>query len=51
MPIVDECTQDWTLVSADIDGDGMVVFVERPLDTSDAQDWAFVDDSVEGDLR
>lgn len=51
-PVRDECTQDWTLVSAEVDDAGGIVFeVERALDTGDPQDRALVDDSVEGPLR
>ncbi|CAM9105653.1 unnamed protein product, partial [Hapterophycus canaliculatus] len=47
-PIVDECTQDWTLLSAEV-GDGSLVFeVERTLDTGDVQDRVFVDDTQDG---
>ena len=49
-PVTDECTQDWTLLSADV-GDGSLVFeVQRALDTDDAQDRVFVDDTRDGDL-
>eukprot|EP00752_Nemacystus_decipiens_P015391 g13724.t1 len=44
-PLVDECTQDWTLLFAEA-GDGSLVFeVERVLDTGDAQDRVFTDDT------
>ncbi|CAN0293249.1 unnamed protein product, partial [Ectocarpus sp. 12 AP-2014] len=47
-PVVDECTQDWTLLSAEV-GDGSLVFeAERALDTEDDQDRVFSDDSFEG---
>ncbi|CAM9950572.1 unnamed protein product, partial [Ectocarpus sp. 4 AP-2014] len=46
-PVVDECTQDWTLLSAEV-GDGSLVFeAERALDTQDDQDRVFSDDSFE----
>ncbi|CAN0057481.1 unnamed protein product [Scytosiphon promiscuus] len=49
-PVVDECAQDWTLLSAEV-GDGSLVFeAERALDTGDAQDRAFVDDTQDGVL-
>eukprot|EP00752_Nemacystus_decipiens_P002628 g2460.t1 len=44
-PLVDECTQDWTLLSAEA-GNGSLVFeAERSLDTGDTQDRAFTDDT------
>ncbi|CBJ33319.1 conserved unknown protein [Ectocarpus siliculosus] len=47
-PVVDECTQDWTLLSAEV-GDGSLVFeAERALDTGDDQDRVFSDDSFDG---
>lgn len=50
-PIVDECTQDWTLLSAEA-GNGSLVFeAERALDTGDAQDWVFTDDSQDGEKQ
>lgn len=49
MPETDECTQDWTLLSADVGADGLIFEVERALDTGDSQDRVFADDSVEGD--
>lgn len=48
-PVKDECTQDWTLVSADVDADSLVFVAERALNTGDAQDHAFVDDSADGE--
>ncbi|CAM9945366.1 unnamed protein product [Scytosiphon promiscuus] len=46
-PIVDECTQDWTLLSAEV-VDGSIVFeAERALDTGDVQDRVFEDDTRE----
>ena len=48
-PIVDECTQDWALLSAE-SGNGSVVFeAERALDTGDVQDRVFIDDSEYGE--
>lgn len=49
MPITDECTQDWALVSAEVGDDGLIFEVERALDTGDSQDRVFADDSTEGD--
>ena len=49
MPVTDECTQDWTLLSAEVGADGLIFEVERALDTDDSQDRVFADDSVEGD--
>ncbi|CAM9945358.1 unnamed protein product [Scytosiphon promiscuus] len=47
-PVVDECSQDWTLLSAEV-GDGSIVFeAERAFDTGDTQDWVFADDTDEG---
>ena len=48
-PVTDECTQDWTLLSADIDGESLVFEAERALDTGDAQDRVFVDDTADGE--
>ena len=48
MPVTDECTQDWTLLSAEIGTDGLVFEAERLLETDDFQDRAFLDDSAEG---
>ena len=48
-PGTDECKQDWTLVSADVDGDGLVFVAERALNTGDTQDCVFVDDSANGE--
>ncbi|CAM9519920.1 unnamed protein product [Sphacelaria rigidula] len=47
-PIVDECSQDWTLLSAEVGDTGMVFEAERSLETSDTQDRTLVDDTVEG---
>lgn len=47
-PTTDECTQDWTLVSAEVGTDGLVFEAERALDTGDSQDRAIVDDSEDG---
>ncbi|CBJ30301.1 conserved unknown protein [Ectocarpus siliculosus] len=49
-PVVDECTQDWTLLSADASSGGLVFEAERALDTGDAQDRVFEDDSLDGAL-
>lgn len=49
-PVRDECTQDWTLVSAEVDADSLVFVAERALDTGDTQDRVFVDDSADGEL-
>ncbi|CAM9815198.1 unnamed protein product, partial [Ectocarpus fasciculatus] len=46
-PVTDECTQDWTLVSAEAGTDGLVLEAERALDTGDPQDHVFVDDSAD----
>lgn len=48
-PVTDECTQDWALLSADIDGESLVFEAERALDTGDAQDRVFVDDTADGE--
>ncbi|CAM9905661.1 unnamed protein product, partial [Hapterophycus canaliculatus] len=49
-PVVDECTQDWALLSAEV-GDGSLAFeAERALDTGDVQDRVFVDDTQDGVL-
>ncbi|CAM9101397.1 unnamed protein product [Ectocarpus fasciculatus] len=45
-PVVDECTQDWTLLSADVGSGSLVFEAERALDTGDAQDRVFEDDSL-----
>ncbi|CBJ30302.1 conserved unknown protein [Ectocarpus siliculosus] len=45
-PVVDECTQDWTLLSADVSSGSLVFEAERALDTGDAQDRVFEDDSL-----
>ena len=34
MPVTDECTQDWTLLSAEVGADGLIFEVERALDTT-----------------
>ena len=47
-PVVDECTQDWTLLSAEADDESLVFEAERALDTGDAQDRAFTDDTQDG---
>lgn len=47
-PVTDECNQDWNLLFAEADGDGLVFEVERALDTGDTQDRAFGNDSVDG---
>ncbi|CAM9395306.1 unnamed protein product [Sphacelaria rigidula] len=47
-PIADECSQDWTLLSAEVGDTGLVFEAERSLETSDTQDRSLVDDSVEG---
>lgn len=44
----DDCAQHWTLLSADVGAEGLIVRAERPLETLDVTDWAIVDDSVEG---
>ena len=49
MPVIDECTQDWTLLSAEIGTDSLVFEAERSLETDDSQDRAFVDDTAEGE--
>lgn len=46
--MVDECSQDWTLVSAEVGSDGLVFEAVRPLETTDPQDRVLVDDTVEG---
>eukprot|EP00903_Cladosiphon_okamuranus_P022592 g20787.t1 len=47
-PVADECTQDWALLSAEA-GDGSLVFeAERALDSGDAQDRVFIDDTADG---
>lgn len=48
--MTDECTQDWTLVSAEVDADSLVFVAERALDTGDTQDRVFVDDSADGEF-
>ncbi|CAM9245832.1 unnamed protein product, partial [Hapterophycus canaliculatus] len=48
MPVVDQCTQDWTLLSAEVGDGSLVLEVERALDTGDVQDRVFVDDTEEG---
>ena len=48
-PIVDECTQDWTLLAAEARDGSLVFEAERALDTGDAQDWVFTDDSGDGE--
>lgn len=48
-PVTDECTQDWTLVSAEVDADSLVFVAERALNTGDTQDRVFVDDSADGE--
>lgn len=50
MAIMDVCTQDWRLVSAEVGADGLILEVERALDTGDSLDRVFVNDSIEGDL-
>eukprot|EP00903_Cladosiphon_okamuranus_P014858 g13759.t1 len=47
-PVIDECTQDWTLLSAEAVDGSLVFEVERALDTGDAQDRAFTDDTAPG---
>ena len=47
-PIVDECSQDWTLLSAEVGETGLVFEAERSLETNDPQDRSLVDDTVEG---
>lgn len=47
--MTDECSQDWTLLSAETRADGLVFEVERSLDTGDVQDRIFADDTVEGE--
>ncbi|CAM9653269.1 unnamed protein product, partial [Scytosiphon promiscuus] len=50
-PTIDECTQDWTLLSTNVGDDGSLVFeAERALDTGDAQDRVFLDDTKDGVL-
>eukprot|EP00904_Undaria_pinnatifida_P011279 jgi/Undpi1/7281/HiC_scaffold_22.g09754.m1 len=44
-PVTDECTQDWTLLSAEAGTDGLVFEVVRDLDTGDPQDRVFRDDT------
>lgn len=48
-PVMDECTQDWTLISADVDADSLVFVAERTLNTGDPQDYVFIDDSADGE--
>ena len=48
-PVTDECTQDWTLISAEDDADSLVFVAERALNTGDTQDHVFVDDSADGE--
>lgn len=49
--MIDECTQDWTLLSAEA-GNGSLVFeAERALDTGDTQDRVFADDTQDGEKR
>ena len=48
--MTDECSQDWTLLSAETREDGLVFEVERSLDTGDVQDRIFTDDTVEGEI-
>lgn len=48
-PVTDECTQDWTLLSADVGSESLVFEAERALDTGDAQDRVFADDSKDGE--
>lgn len=48
MPVTDECTQDWTIVSEEVGADGLIFEAERALDTGDSQDRVFADDSLEG---
>ena len=50
-PVVDECTQDWTLLSAEADDESLVFEAERALDTGDAQDRAFADDTQDGERQ
>lgn len=50
-PVPDECTQDWTLLSADVGSESLVFEAERALDTGDAQDRVFADDSSSADGR
>ena len=47
-PATDECTQDWALLSSEVDADSLVFEAERALNTGDTQDHLFVDDSTEG---
>lgn len=47
--MTDECSQDWTLLSAEARADGLVFEVERSLDTGDAQDRIFTDDTADGE--
>ncbi|CAN0202728.1 unnamed protein product, partial [Scytosiphon promiscuus] len=49
-PVVDECTQDWTLLSAEVGDESLAFEAERDLDTGDLQDWVFVDDTQDGVL-
>lgn len=48
-PVIDECTQDWTLLSAEVGNESLVFEAERALDTGDTQDRVFADDSDEGE--
>lgn len=49
-PVTDECTQDWTLVSSEVDADSLVFEAERALSTGDTQDHLFIDDSADGEF-
>eukprot|EP00752_Nemacystus_decipiens_P015392 g13725.t1 len=48
VPATDECTQDWILLSAAVSDGSLVFEAERALDTGDAQDRGFVDDTKDG---
>lgn len=48
--MTDECTEDWTLLSANADAGAFVFEVERAFDTGDTQDHIIADDSFEGEL-
>lgn len=48
MPVTDECTQDWSLLSGGVSTDGLVFEAQRSLDTGDPQDRVFIDDSADG---
>jgi hypothetical protein len=46
-PMPDDCSQDWTLVAADVNRDGFLMWQgRRPLVTEDTQDYAIVSDAA-----